>query len=131
MDFDRMVERFVKLRDKITEIEKQHKEQLAPYKDAKERLEGILLEHLNAINASNVRTAHGTVSRKTKDSASIADMDLFWRWVQQENEYDMVDRKANVTAVREYIRAHDVPPPGVSFSSKLTVGVVRSNGKSE
>lgn len=129
INFDAMVDKFVKLRDKIKEIKDKHEAELTPYKEAMDRLQGILLDHLNSIGADSVNTQHGTVHRTRKDSASVADMTAFWNWVVSQNDFDFVDRRANVTAVREYIEKHHQVVPGVNFSSTYIAGVRRATTK--
>jgi hypothetical protein len=140
IDFNTRVGQFVQLRDKIKALKEKHDEELEPYKNMMEQLSGLLLNHLNQVGADNVNTSSGTVYKSQKDSASIADMSAFWGWVLKHNELDMVDRKANVTAVRSYILAQEqlakadptivpMPPPGVNFSSVFTVGVRRAGKK--
>lgn len=142
IDFDSLVGKFVKLRDKIKEIEDKHKDELKPYKDMRERLEGMLLEHLNTVGADKVGTKHGTVSRSTKPSASIADMNAFWNWVVVTGNFDMVDKKANAPAVRDYINEQaelaktdpsivPAPPPGVNFATITKPSVRRAGEKPE
>ena len=128
-DFDRYVEKFVKLRDKIGELEDKQKEEIAPYKDMLEKLSGMLLDHLNQISADSVRTSAGTVSRLSKHTATIADMSAFWTWVVTQGEFDFVDKKANAVAVREFIEKHKTPVPGVNFSTRQVVGVRRPTKK--
>ena len=128
-DFDKFVEKFVRLRDKISELEGKQKEEIAPYKDMLEKLSGIMLEHLNQISADSVRTSAGTVSRLSKHTATIADMSAFWTWVVTQGNFDFIDKKANAVAVREFIEEHKTPVPGVNFSTRQTVGVRRPTKK--
>lgn len=119
---------YVKLRDMIKEIEARHKEELKKPKETLEKLNGVLLGHLNSISADSVATGAGTVSKTTRNSASIADMSAFWNWVVTQGEFDMVDKKANPTRVKEYIEANNGnAPPGVNYSSIELVGVRRKS----
>jgi hypothetical protein len=128
INFDAHVDKYVRLRDKITEINKKHKEELAPFKEALDTLGDMLLGHLNSTHQESSATKHGTVYKTKKDSVSIADMTAFWEFVTSQGQMDMVDRKANVTAVREYMEEKKLPVPGVNFSSVAIVGVRRANG---
>jgi len=125
-NIDTRVAQFVKLRDKIKEIQDRHSEELKPYKETLEKLNGVLLGHLQAVGAENVGTAAGTVYKTTKKSASIADMTAFWTYVVTQGDFDMVDKKANVTAVEAYIEEHGVQPPGINYTTKDVVGVRRA-----
>jgi hypothetical protein len=50
-------------------------------------------------------------------------------FVKTTNNYDLLDRKANVTAVKDYVSENGTLPPGVNLSSIKTVGVRRASGK--
>ena len=129
VDFDKYTGLYVALRDKITETKKRHDDELKPLKEGLDRLSGMLLDHLNTINADSVRTSSGTVTRSRKDSASVADMEAFWAFVEASGDLDFVDRKANVSAVRDYMQETGNPVPGINFTSVLNVGVRRATNK--
>jgi hypothetical protein len=124
-NFSVRVAQYVKLRDLIKDKEKEFKENLAPYKKALEDLNSVLLNHLNQVGANSVNTDEGTVYRTEKNSASLADPAAFMEYVIANEAYDLMDRKANVTACAEFMKEHNTLPPGVNFSSAYIVGVRR------
>ena len=119
------VAQYVKLRDLIKIKEKEFKEAMDPYKKALEDLNSILLNHLNQVGANNVNTDNGTVYRTEKKSASLVDPKAFMDYVITNKTWDLLDRKANVTAVAEFVKEQGTLPPGVNFSSAFVVGVRR------
>lgn len=125
VDMNKRVAQFIKLRDKIKEIEDRHAEELAPYREAMEQLEGLFLEHLNNTGSDKVGTEAGTVYRTEKKSASLADRTAFWAYVVSQADWDLLDYKANPTQVAAFIEKHGSPPPGVNFQVRHTVGVRR------
>lgn len=125
-DIAKRVEQFVKLRDKIKEIKERHKTELQPFNATLEQLNALLLAHLNQVNGNSVATDAGTVYRTEKKSASLADAEAFMNYVIATQAWDLVDRKANVTAVEDFINSNHTPPPGVNYSSTHVVGVRRS-----
>jgi len=125
MDVNTNVDEYIRTRDEIRDIESQHKDELRPYKQKLEELGAVLLEQLQAVGGDGVRTKSGTVYVTEKRSASLADPSLFMDYVIQNSAWDLLDRKANVTAVTDYIAEHNAAPPGVNFSAVLTVGVRR------
>jgi hypothetical protein len=98
---------------------------MKPYKEMLDKLNSVLLDHLNTINGESVRTDTGTVYRTEKKAASLADPDAFMRYVIGSEAWDLLDRKANVTAVSDFIEENNAPPPGVNFSTTYVVGVRR------
>jgi hypothetical protein len=125
MDVNANVEEYIRTRDEIRDIESRHKDELRPYKQKLEELGGVLLEQLQTVGGDGVRTKSGTVYVTEKRSASLADPALFMDYVVQNSAWDLLDRKANVTAVTDYIAEHNAAPPGVNYSAVLTVGVRR------
>lgn len=123
---DQMVEQMVRLRDKLKEADDLHKQKTEAARRYKEQLEAKLLEKLNEVGGESVKTAHGTVYRSTRRSASIADGDLFRGYVVSNAAFDLVDWRANANAVDDFIKSAGSPPPGVNFSQTYTVGVRRA-----
>jgi len=125
VDISKRVAQYVQMRDLIKVKETEFKEMLAPYKKALEGLNTVLLNHLNDIGGNSLNTDAGTVYRTEKKSASLADPAAFMDYVITNTAFDLIDRKANVTAVTEFVKENGTPPPGVNFSSAYVVGVRR------
>lgn len=125
-DISTRVEQYVKLRDTIKKMDDDHKEKMKPYRELLEELGSALLGHLNNVGAENVKTAAGTFYKTTKKSASIADGSAFWAFVVSNEAWDLIDKRANATAVEDFIKENSTPPPGVSFNTRHEVGVRRA-----
>lgn len=126
VDISKRVAQYVQLRDLIKVKETELKKTLAPYKKALEDLNAVLLNHLNGIGGNSLNTDAGTVYKTEKKSASLADPAAFMSYVIDNAAFDLLDRKANVTAVTEFMKQNKgAPPPGVNFSSAFVVGVRR------
>lgn len=137
VDFDTRVSQYVKLRDEIKRLDDEHKKKMEKYRNTLEQLNGSLLQHLNTVNAESVRTSAGTVYKTKKQSASIADQEAFWTYVVTTANWDLLDRRANVSAVADYLerKAKEkeldptievAPPPGINFNVSYVVGVRRA-----
>lgn len=126
VDINMRVEQYVALRDEIKRLNDEHKKKMEPYNELLARFNGELLQHLQTINSESVRTKSGTVYRTDKKSASLVDAEAFMKFVIANNEFDLLDRKANSTAVEEFIKATGAPPPGANFTITHVVGVRRS-----
>ena len=122
---DVRVGQYVQLRDMIKKEDDAHKEAMAPKRELLEKLNGVLLQELNRVGADSVNTAAGTVYRTAKRSASIADMPAFWTYCITQGNFDLIDKKANVTACVEYAEKNNAPPPGVNLNTTYLVGVRR------
>lgn len=125
VDIAKRVDQYVALRDEIKRRDDEHKEAMKPFRELLDKLNGKLLECLNEVNGDSVKTSAGTVYRTAKKSASLADPDSFMRFVIGSEQFDLLDRRANVTAVEDFLSDHGQLPPGVNFSTTYVVGVRR------
>ena len=125
-DLNKRVSQYVALRDRIKDLEAKHKEELKPFKEMLDTLNSSLLAALDEQNSESVRTESGTVYRTPRVSASIADADAFWNYVQDNKAWDLLDRRANKTAVTDYVDEHNAAPPGINYSVTHVVGVRRA-----
>ncbi len=124
-DINQRIKQFVALRDKIKKLDDAHKETMKPFREMLETLGTIMLDHLKNVSADSVSTPSGTVYKTVKNSATIADGDAFWKYVMDNEAWDLIDRRANAPAVLDHIEMHNTPPPGINFSSAITIGVRR------
>ncbi len=130
VDIEKRVGQFVKLRDLKSEMEARHKEELRPINEAMEGLKGLIAKGMDALNIDSAKTPCGTASFSTKGSAAIADKSAFWTYVVTTGQFELLDYKANVTAVREHIENNGGnAPPGVNYTTFRDVGVRRPTGK--
>ena len=125
-DINTRVAQYVALRDKIKAQDDAHKVAMKPAKETLDQLNSVLLAHLISLSVNSASKDGGTVYRTEKKSASLADAKAFMDYVIANQAWDLLDRKANTTAVEEFIKGNAAPPPGVNFSSTYVVGVRRA-----
>jgi hypothetical protein len=119
-----LVKKYIELRDEVKAIEAEFDLKKKPKKEAMEQIQGILLGFLDKSGGTAMKTEFGTCYSTTRYSASLADADAFMRFVVDQKAFHMLDRKANATAVREYVEEHQGNlPPGVNLTQIKSVGV--------
>lgn len=126
LQLDAIVERYVALRDKAAALKKEHEAQLAPYKDAMERLENAILSSLKAQGGESVRTKAGTAYTSRSVSVTVADKQAFRDFIIANEAWDLADIRAAKKAIEEYRDSNDDIPPGLNWSEAVTVGVRRA-----
>lgn len=128
-DMELRVKQFIQLRDKIKELEDAHKEKLKPLRDLQEVVAGRISAFMTANKLENLKTAAGTCYTTTKTTASLADPEAFMKYVIENNAFDLMDRRANATAVKDFVKANNGHlPPGCNLNTIETVGVRRAAG---
>jgi hypothetical protein len=76
----------------------------------------------------NLRTEAGTCYISTTWKSPLQDADAFMRFVIENEEFDLLERRASSTAVRAYVEEHNHLPSGVNLNAVTSVGVRRPNG---
>lgn len=121
-----LVEAYIKLRDKKEAATAEFKKSLETTNKVMDMLEGVLLEQLQTLGVDSLTAKGiGTVYRNTQNSCTVEDRDTFRSWVEETENWDVVDMRANKTAVKELLDKGETVP-GVKFSSIYTVGIRRA-----
>lgn len=121
-----IVDSYIKLRDQKKVIEARQKEELKPYNDALAMLEARALELLNSNGVESMKTPAGTVYASTRTSATVADRSAFMDYIEENHAFELLDVRANKTAVEEYLAEHHDLPPGVATKSVVTANFRRA-----
>jgi hypothetical protein len=122
-NIEQRVAQYLKLRDAIKAQDDAHKEKMAPYRETLEKLNNLLLDHLNKVGVESARTDAGTVYKTVKKSVSLEDADQFMRHVIGTENWGLIDRKASATGCEEFLKENGVLPPGVKWTTTAVVGV--------
>lgn len=126
--FQKRIEQHRIIDAKIKAMKEEFEEKLRPYKEGKEKLRGYLLEMLIKSGQDSAKTISGTVYRLTRSSASLEDVEAFRRHVIGTETWDLLDWKANITAVEDFLKANDHLPPGVKITRLADIGVRAPTG---
>jgi hypothetical protein len=125
MDMEKRAQQYVAVRDKIREMEARHEAELKGPKETLQKLGGIIQKFLDDNKLESLKTAAGTCYISTRWTASLKDADAFMRFVIDNEQFDLLERRASATAVKDYVADHNTLPPGVSLNALASVGVRR------
>jgi AAA+ superfamily predicted ATPase len=131
MDMEKRVGQYVAIRDEIRAIEERHKEELKKPNELLEKLAGVIHKFLDAHNLEMLRTDAGTCYISTTWRSSVQDPDAFMRFVIENREFDLLERRSSSTAVKAYVEEHNILPVGVNLNAISSVGVRRPNSKAK
>ncbi len=120
---DKLVADYIATRDYIKKLKEKHKQELAEFELALEKLAGRLLLFLDYHGQEMARTAEGTVSATFRDTASLSDPDVFMEFVAEHGLYELLDRRANATACKDFAKDTGTLPPGVRINTLRGVSV--------
>jgi len=126
MTAEDLINLYRQLKAKVSELEAVHKKELEPFKSKMMELEGHIDAFLAEHELVNIKTKYGTAYWKTKWSASLVDPDAFMKFVSENGRWDLMDRKANVAAVRDYAKVEKELPPGAKLDSVRKVHIIKA-----
>lgn len=124
-DMEELVALYVTVRDRLRELEKEHEKRIEPLKERQNQLSGKIMDILDGLNTQSMRTKQGTCYTSTRYSASLADADAFMKFIIANNKFELLDRRANATAVKDYVASNGIVPPGCNLTALKTLGVNR------
>lgn len=126
IDADNIVDKYVQLRDRASEIKKRQQEEMAPYNEAMQKLEDMLLAHMLELNADSIKTPHGTAYQKMFTSVKVGDWEATLAFIRQQDLWHMLEKRVSKQAVDEYVTETGNLPPGVDIAHTKTVNIRRS-----
>jgi hypothetical protein len=126
MTIDEIIEKYVALRDKKARIKAAFQEKTGEIDQAMTQIENLLLKQLQDMGVESFKTKAGTAYTSTRTSASVADWEVFLGFVQDNQAWEMLERRASKTAVDEYRKTTDDLPPGVNWREERVVNIRRS-----
>ena len=125
-DINKRVQQYVQIRDLLKAMDAEHEAKRKPIVELQQILSGRIQQFMvdNKIT-KGIRTEAGTAYVSTRYTASLADPEAFMKYVIENKDFDLIDRRANATAVKEYVGKHNSLPPGCNLNAIQTVGVRR------
>lgn len=127
-DMEKRVGQFVKVRDMLEALDKKHSAEREPLISLRDRLQGKIQEFMSQNKLENLKTAAGTAYTSSRTTASLADPHAFMEYVITSKQFDLLDRRANSTAVKAHVQDKGGLPPGCNLTTIETVGVRRRPG---
>lgn len=125
MSNDVIIGRYVAMRDQIDVLEKEHKERLAPLKEAMKKIETFLLGELTKHGLENMKSVSGTAYKSKFQSVTAADKQAFLEFVKSNDAWELLDIRPLKSAVLEYKEENTELPPGLNYREEITVNVRR------
>jgi hypothetical protein len=117
---------YIKLRDQRAQRKAAYEEDDADDRGKQDKIEIEFLRRFNERGIDNVAARGiGTAYRSTRASATVADWDALLDHVQDNEAWEMIERRVNKTAVQQYRDEHDDLPPGVNWSETQVINFRR------
>lgn len=130
MDIEKRVSQFRQVRDQLKAMDDAHDEKRKPFVEIQNLLIGAISDHMKQQNVTSMKTDAGTATIQTRYTASLSDPDAFMGYVIAHSAFELMDRRAHVTAVKDYVQKHaGDKPPGVNLSAVEVLSVTKPRKK--
>jgi len=116
---------------KLAELNEEHEKSLKPLANIKALLQGYFEQFLTNTGQQTAVTPGGTIHWNHRTTSSLEDPQAFMDWVIANERFDMLDRRANATAVKDYAEREHMLPPGAKLNTIRTVGVRKPGDKAK
>lgn len=118
---------FIALRDRRAKRKAAYQDEDEGDRTKQDKIEAEVLRRFNERGIDNVSARGvGTAYKSTRSSATIGDWDAFLDHVQTNEAWELLERRANKSAVEQFKDANEDLPPGVNWSETQTVNFRRS-----
>jgi hypothetical protein len=127
---DRLVRVYLKIRAAISATTKEYDARIGVLKRQQDQLRAELLKRLHERKSTQTKTTEGVAYIVQRMNVSIADEDLFGRFVLDEQDTDFYHKRVSIEHLREWSKAHDgAMPPGLNIFTELEINVRRPTKK--
>jgi len=126
---DELVEAYLSIRTQRERIAREYEAADAALKEDMSKLEAVMLDMCNAVNADSIKTKHGTVMRKLNERFFCQDWENFYKFVVDNEAPHLLERRIHQGNFKEYMKDHDNDglPPGVNVMREFGVSVRKAS----
>jgi hypothetical protein len=128
-DTDELVETYLQIRTEREKALREYEARDAALKEDMLKLEAVMLDMCNAVNADSIKTKHGTVMRKLSERFFCQDWDNFYQFVLDNEAVQLLERRIHQGNFKEFMKDHegDGLPPGVNVMREFGISVRKAS----
>ena len=128
-DMNKRTMQYIQIRDALKRVDEKYDAERKPLLEIQEQLAGIIRSFMDTNKLDNLKTAAGTCYTSTRYTASLADPQAFMDFVIRTGKFELMDRRANSTAVKDFVEENNHLPTGCNLNAVQTLGVRRPGAK--
>jgi hypothetical protein len=123
---DKMVEVYVKIRDRRNELKKQFEEQDAELESKLKTIASELAEICKTNGADSIKTQYGTVIRSIKSRYWTNDWDSMYTFIAENDVFALLEKRLHQSNMKQFLEENpDVKPAGLNIDNEYTITVRR------
>ena len=126
---DELVEAYLLIRSQRERLAREYEAEDNALKEDMAKLEAVMLEMCNSVNADSIKTRHGTVMRKLNERFFCQDWENFYKFVLDNEAVQLLERRIHQSNFKEFMKDHDGDglPPGVNVMREFGISVRKAS----
>ena len=126
-NLDMLANVYIKIRDARTTLKAEFTTQDSVLQEQMDLLEANMLDACKDLNASSIKTQHGTIIRSVKSRYWTNDWDSMYTFIKEQGAFGLLEKRLHQTNMKEFLVENpDLLPMGLNVESEYTVVVSRS-----
>jgi len=118
---------YIKIRDARTTLKAEFTMQDSVLQEQMDLLETNMLDACKELNASSIKTPHGTIIRSVKSRYWTNDWDSMYTFIKEQGAFGLLEKRLHQTNMKEFLVENpDLLPMGLNVENQYTVVVRRS-----
>ena len=127
MNVDKLVEVYIKMRDKRSQLQKEFDNEDTRIKEQQALIEEHLLEMCKETGAEGLRTSSGSVFRTVKTRYWTSDAKSMKEFILENDAFELLENRIHQTNMRTFLEENpDKMPKGLNVDSKYGITVRRA-----
>lgn len=125
-NIETLVAAYIKIREKLSEVEAEHKANIKGMKEQQEMITNHLLDKCKEMGLSSIKTPAGTVSRKTQTKFWTSDWESMYQFLKENDALFLLDKRINNRNMQQFLEDNpELLPMGLNTDSSYTVTVYK------
>ena len=126
-NLDKLTDIYIKIRDARAEIKADFDSRDIVLKEQLLLLEAEMLDACKDLNASSIRTPHGTIIRSVKSRYWTNDWDSMYTFIEEQGAFGLLEKRLHQTNMKDFLAENpDLLPKGLNVENEYTVVVRRA-----
>jgi hypothetical protein len=124
---EKLVEVYIKIRDALEDNYKSYMAKKADLEEQIDVIESELLELLKDLDATSIKTTHGSARRSIKERYTTNDWERFHKFIVDQNAPQLLERRIQQTNMKQFLEENpDLHPAGLNVDRTYAITVRRS-----
>ena len=125
-NLDMLANVYIKIRDARTALKAEFTTQDSVLQEQMDLLEANMLDACKDLNASSIKTQHGTIIRSVKSRYWTNDWDSMYTFIKEQGAFGLLEKRLHQTNMKDFLVENpDLLPMGLNVESEYTVVVRR------